>query len=194
LELTTVFIYQEPAQLNLIHDSKLSNTILELFSSKNFPISREIVLSLPNVCSAVCLNERGLVIFNEYKPLNQIFRIIFSSGFIQVLRKRKNELVSAGSQLGIHFDEFMRHQQTLRRELIVSFVSVLEELINKSKDNDINISTKPSHSNKSSESIKPQSSTEESIPQNFNQFFVTWKEFSYEKLQELKDGHEKRFV
>lgn len=92
LELTTVFIYQEPAQLNLIHDSKLSDTIIELFSNKRFPISREIVLSLPNICSALCLNERGLVIFNEHKPLNQIFRIIFSSGFIQVLRKRKNEL------------------------------------------------------------------------------------------------------
>lgn len=196
-----MFIYQEPAQLNLIHDSKLSQTIIELFSSKHFPISREIVLSLPNVCSALCLNERGLVIFNEFKPLNQIFRIIFSSGFIQVLRKRKNELVSAGGQLGIHFDEFMRHQQTLRRELIVALVGILDELIEKSKNNEINVSSKPAKPSDNSESknkAEPETtSTEQSKPAptqpNFTQFLSTWQSFSNEKLQELKESHEKRF-
>jgi hypothetical protein len=92
LELTTVFIYQEPAQLNSMQDSGVSLAIIDLFFSENFPISREIVIQLPNICSALCLNERGLGIFNDRKPLERIFKIIFSSGFVQVLRKRKTEL------------------------------------------------------------------------------------------------------
>jgi hypothetical protein len=195
LELTTVFIYQEPAQLNTIQDSGVSKAIIKLFFSRHFPLSREIVLSLPNICSSLCLNERGLVIFNEQKPLTQIFRIIFSSGFIQVLRKRKNELVSAGGQLGIHFDEFMRHQPTLRRELILALVTILDELIAKAENNEINVSTKPSKPTADTESkTADQETAEQSKPavQDFTQTIGQWNEFSEDKLQELRSDYEKR--
>lgn len=111
--------------------------------------------------------------------------------------------MSAGGQLGIHFDEFMRHQQTLRRELIVALVTILDEIIAKAKDNDINVSSKPSHSSKSTDtsnadskskaeqetSDQPKSSTV-SLP-TFTQFFNNWSGFSNEQFQELKANHEK---
>jgi hypothetical protein len=188
-----VFIYQEPAQLNTIQDSGVSKAIIKLFFSPHFPLSREIVLSLPNICSALCLNERGLGIFNDQKPLTQIFQIIFSSGFIQVLRKRKNELVSAGGQLGIHFDEFMRHQPTLRRELIFALVTILDKLIEKAKDNEINVSTKPSKS-ADNEPKADQETAEQPKPptQDFTQTLSQWHEFSDSKLQDLRNDYEKR--
>ena len=65
---------------------------MSLLFNEHFPISREMVTALPTTCSALCLNERGLKIFNDYAPLERIFRIIFSSSFMQMLRKRKTEL------------------------------------------------------------------------------------------------------
>lgn len=159
-------------------------------------MSREIVLSLPNICSALCLNEHGLIIFNEHKPLTQIFRIIFSSSFMQVIRKRKNDFISAGGQLGIHFDEFMRHQPTLRKELIFALVTILDELISKANSADINVSTRPSKTSPDDTDSKAKTEQEPLSAQpkkTFAQAFGGWTGFFEEKLKGLREEHEKRF-
>ncbi|CAD5226865.1 unnamed protein product [Bursaphelenchus xylophilus] len=134
LDLPTVFIFQEPAQLNLLQDQGLSNAIIDLFFNDDFPVSREIIASLPNICSALCLNERGLKAFNERKPLERILKLIFSAKFVQTLKKRKNELNDLSSQLGTTFDELMRHQPTLRKPLISALADTAKELIDLTQD------------------------------------------------------------
>ncbi|KAI6198292.1 HECT-type E3 ubiquitin transferase [Aphelenchoides fujianensis] len=130
VELTTMFIYQEPSQLNQLQDRGLCHAILDLLSHEYFPISREIVTSLPTTCSALCLNERGLKIFNEYKP---------SCG------KRKNELNDAAQRIGGAFDELMRHQPTLRKDLITSMVKVISELVKDASREEIHITSRPAN-------------------------------------------------
>ncbi|KAI6187396.1 BMA-EEL-1, isoform k [Aphelenchoides besseyi] len=199
VELTTMFIYQEPAQLNMLQDRGLSHAILDLLNHDHFPISREIVTSLPTTCSALCLNDRGLKIFNEYKPMEQIFRIIFSSAFMQVLRKRKNELNDAATRIGGAFDELMRHQPTLRKDLITSMVKVISELVKDAGREEIHISSKSMSSSavfmsclKSTDASSRDSSApaemkkKNSNPDSLESMINEWKEFSESSYQKLR--------
>uniref|UniRef100_A0A914CM31 Uncharacterized protein n=1 Tax=Acrobeloides nanus TaxID=290746 RepID=A0A914CM31_9BILA len=129
IQLTTSFIYQEPAQLTLLQDKNLTEALTKSIFKDDFPISRDIIMSLPNICSALCLNERGLKSFNEQNPLQRIFRIIFSTKFLSSIRKRKNEIFDTATTLGAAFDELMRHQPTLRKEVVSAFCQVLDEII-----------------------------------------------------------------
>ncbi|KAI1715515.1 E3 ubiquitin-protein ligase [Ditylenchus destructor] len=129
IHLTTSFIYQEPTQLTFLQDKGLTDALLKSLFNEKFPLSRDLVTGLPSICSALCLNERGLKAFNEHSPLERIFRIIFSTRFVSSLRKRKNELLEVATGLGTAFDELLRHQPTLRKDLIHAFVKVLDDIL-----------------------------------------------------------------
>ena len=40
------------------------------------PATREVLAALPNVFSALCLNQRGLDAFVEYKPFDKLFKVM----------------------------------------------------------------------------------------------------------------------
>jgi hypothetical protein len=45
------------------------------------------------------------------------------------MRKRKNEILEVSGLLGMQFEELMRHQQTLRKELMGAFSKVLDDVL-----------------------------------------------------------------
>ncbi|KAI3414215.1 E3 ubiquitin-protein ligase huwe1 [Globodera pallida] len=128
--LTTNFIFQEPAQLTTLQNTGLTSAIMGLIFNEKFPISRDLVCALPNVCSALCLNERGLnelKTFQGKKPLEKMFRIIFSNKFLQSMRKRKTEIVETAHMLGTSFDELIRHHPSLRKELMSTLAAIIDD-------------------------------------------------------------------
>ena len=59
-EVTTAFIFHEPSQLSALQDNGLPGVVLNSIITKPIPITREVLSSLPNILSAMCLNARGL--------------------------------------------------------------------------------------------------------------------------------------
>ncbi|CAK5075493.1 unnamed protein product [Meloidogyne enterolobii] len=121
VSLITNFIYQEPAQLTMLQNMKLTDALMNLIFDEKLPISRDLVCALPNVCSALCLNERGhneFKLYNNQKPLEKIFRIIFSNKFLLSMRKRKTEILETAHMLGTSFDELIRHHPALRKDVM----------------------------------------------------------------------------
>lgn len=125
--------------MTILQDKGLTDALQKALFNDKFPATRDIVINLPNICSALCLNERGLKALSEKLPFERIFHIIFSTKFISAMRKRKGEigkllmkklgsciiaLVDAAGCLGGSFDELMRHQPTLRKDLMNAFVKV----------------------------------------------------------------------
>uniref|UniRef100_A0A1I8B835 Ras-GAP domain-containing protein n=1 Tax=Meloidogyne hapla TaxID=6305 RepID=A0A1I8B835_MELHA len=95
ISLITNFIYQETAQLTMLQTIGLTDAIMNLIFDEKFPISRDLFCSLPNICSTLCLNERGhneFKLYNDQKPLEKIFKIIFSNKFLLSMRKRRTEI------------------------------------------------------------------------------------------------------
>ncbi|KAL7072127.1 hypothetical protein ACQ4LE_008758 [Meloidogyne hapla] len=139
ISLITNFIYQEPAQLTMLQTIGLTDAIMNLIFDEKFPISRDLVCALPNVCSALCLNERGhneFKLYNNQKPLEKIFKIIFSSKFLLSMRKRRTEILETAHMLGTSFDELIRHHPVLRKDVMGTISNILDELLQYSTSED----------------------------------------------------------
>ena len=66
---------QEPSLLSSLQDNGLTDVVLHALLVKDVPATREVLGSLPNVFSALCLNTRGLNAFVACKPFERLFKV-----------------------------------------------------------------------------------------------------------------------
>uniref|UniRef100_A0A0N5AR03 HECT-type E3 ubiquitin transferase n=1 Tax=Syphacia muris TaxID=451379 RepID=A0A0N5AR03_9BILA len=149
------FIYQEPAYLTAIQNKGLTDAIMEAVFRRELPTSRDVLSSLPNVFSALCLNERGLNEFRAAEPFEHFFKVLLSTKYITAMKRRRNEMFThllfpaflsanfnnyflhvgyrqlkaeTSLTLGTAIDDLIRHQPSLRTQFCVAVGKVLERL------------------------------------------------------------------
>lgn len=95
------------------------------------PATREVLASLPNVFSALCLNIRGLTSFVSCKPFEKLFRVLVSPEYLPAMRRRRSSdpIGDAASNLGNAMDELMRHQPSLRTDATAAIIKVTKNLM-----------------------------------------------------------------
>ncbi|KAJ8970022.1 hypothetical protein NQ314_001451 [Rhamnusium bicolor] len=130
-DVVTVYVYQEPALLSALQDNGLTDVVLHSLLVKEVPSTREVLGSLPNVFSALCLNTRGLESFAKCKPFEKLFNILLSPNYLPAMRRRRSSEPTAdtASNLGNAMDELMRHQPSLRQDATLAIINLLEELV-----------------------------------------------------------------
>ncbi|XP_039904081.1 E3 ubiquitin-protein ligase HUWE1-like [Simochromis diagramma] len=99
---------------------------------KDVPATREVLGSLPNVFSALCLNARGLHSFVQCQPFERLFKVLLSPDYLPAMRRRRSSdpLGDTASNLGSAVDELMRHQPTLKTDATTAIIKLLEEICN----------------------------------------------------------------
>ena len=135
-EVVTSFIFQEPSQLSSLQDNGLTDVLMHALLKKDVPAARDVLASLPNIFSALCLNTHGLDNFMEYKPFDKLFCVLLSPEYLPAMRRRRGTETSYGtaSNLGNAVDELMRHQVSLRTEAMKSIIKLLEQLVELGND------------------------------------------------------------
>ncbi|KAG5895091.1 hypothetical protein JTB14_023265 [Gonioctena quinquepunctata] len=130
-DVVTVYVYQEPALLSALQDNGLTDVVLQSLLVKEVPSTREVLGSLPNVFSALCLNNRGLESFAKCKPFEKLFNILLSPNYLPAMRRRRSSEPQADTacNLGNAMDELMRHQPSLRQDATLAIIKLLEELV-----------------------------------------------------------------
>lgn len=95
------------------------------------PATREVLGSLPNVFSALCLNSRGLAAFVACKPFERLFKVLLSPDYLPAMRRRRSSdpMGDTASNLGNAMDELMRHQPSLKAQAMKAIVKVNTVLI-----------------------------------------------------------------
>lgn len=114
--MVTVFVFQEPSLLSSLQDNGLTDVMLHallikdvsfggtprdfntllgppliLFGvSHQVPATREVLGSLPNVFSALCLNARGLQSFVQCQPFERLFKVLLSPDYLPAMRRRRS--------------------------------------------------------------------------------------------------------
>ncbi|KAK7799454.1 hypothetical protein U0070_002069 [Myodes glareolus] len=103
---------------------------------KDVPATREVLGSLPNVFSALCLNARGLQSFVQCQPFERLFKVLLSPDYLPAMRRRRSSdpLGDTASNLGSAVDELMRHQPTLKTDATTAIIKLLEEICNLGRD------------------------------------------------------------
>lgn len=130
-DVVTVYVFQEPSLLYSLQDSGLTDVVLQALLKKDVPPTREVLGSLPNVFSALCMNSRGLAAFVQYKPFDRLFEVLLSPVYLQAMRRRRSSdpMGDTASNLGNAMDELMRHQPSLKTEATKAIIRLLEELV-----------------------------------------------------------------
>merc|ERR1719318_1114580 len=109
-DVVTAYVFQEPSLLSSLQDKGLTDVVLHALLVKDVPATREVLASLPNVFSALCLNTRGLEAFVECKPFERLFKVLLSPDYLPAMRRRRSAdpLGDTATNLGNAMDELMR--------------------------------------------------------------------------------------
>ncbi|MEQ2171209.1 hypothetical protein GOODEAATRI_008296 [Goodea atripinnis] len=106
-------------------DTDMDSKCIMLFTQ--VPATREVLGSLPNVFSALCLNARGLHSFVQCQPFERLFKVLLSPDYLPAMRRRRSSdpLGDTASNLGSAVDELMRHQPTLKTDATTAIIKTL---------------------------------------------------------------------
>ncbi len=129
-DVVTAFVFQEPSLLSSLQDKGLTDVVLHALLVKDVPATREVLGSLPNVFSALCLNTRGLNAFVACKPFERLFKVLLSPDYLPAMRRRRSSdpMGDTASNLGNAMDELMRHQPSLKQAATGAIIKLLEEV------------------------------------------------------------------
>ncbi|XP_044741696.1 E3 ubiquitin-protein ligase HUWE1 isoform X4 [Chrysoperla carnea] len=129
-DVVTVYVFQEPGLLSSLQDNGLTDVVLHALLIKDVPATREVLASLPNVFSALCLNSRGLDSFVRCRPFDRLFKVLLSPSYLTAMRRRRSAdpMGDTATNLGNAMDELMRHQPTLKVDAMTAIISLLLEL------------------------------------------------------------------
>lgn len=130
-DVVTVYVFQEPSLLSSLQDNGLTDVVLQALLKKDVPATREVLGSLPNVFSALCLNTRGLESFVKYNPFEKLFRVLTSPVYLSAMRRRRSSdpMGDTASNIGNAMDELMRNQPSLKTPAIKAIIKLLEVCI-----------------------------------------------------------------
>ena len=70
--------------------------------SLQVPATREVLGSLPNVFSALCLNARGLHSFVQCQPFERLFKVLLSPDYLPAMRRRRSSDPLGEQQDSVH--------------------------------------------------------------------------------------------
>lgn len=129
-DVVTVYVFGEPSLLSSLQDNGLTDVVLHALLVKDVPATREVLGSLPNVFSALCLNSRGLAAFVACKPFERLFKVLLSPDYLPAMRRRRSSdpMGDTASNLGNAMDELMRHQPSLKAQAMKAIVKLLDEV------------------------------------------------------------------
>ena len=124
-DVVTNYVFQEPSLLSSLQDNGLTDVVshidhdtfifffkdfirpdfmiffifqvLHALLVKDVPATREVLGSLPNVFSALCLNNRGLNAFVECRPFERLFKVLLSPDYLPAMRRRRRYVLSEKS-------------------------------------------------------------------------------------------------
>jgi len=135
-DVVTVYVFQEPSLLSSLQDNGLTDVVLQALLKKDVPATREVLGSLPNVFSALCLNTRGMESFLKYNPFDKLFRVFISPVYLSAMRRRRSSdpLGDTASNIGNAMDELMRNQPSLKTPAIKAIIKLLEEIVDLGTD------------------------------------------------------------
>ncbi|KAG0255139.1 hypothetical protein BG011_005308 [Mortierella polycephala] len=119
----TSFIHNEPTSLAILQEAKIPQTLLASLSN-DIPASNDVAMNLPGAFGAICLNAAGLEMFTKEFPLKKFFEIFTSISHVRAFQDS-----DITSTLGISMDELVRHQPTLKANVMAEIVAMLKQVL-----------------------------------------------------------------
>ncbi|MCP8719720.1 MAG: DUF908 domain-containing protein [Asgard group archaeon] len=114
-------IHNEPTAFAILNEAKVIDTILDNYENLFLP-SSVLLMSLPEVLGAICLNNEGLKKVKDKQIIQTFFKSFYNL-------KNAKELVKTdmATNLGCSFDELGRHYPTLKPLILGEVQKLIED-------------------------------------------------------------------
>ena len=122
LNVVQTMINSEPTVFPILVESDTIKIIVENFGSFVGPCS-ELLLVLPHVVSAVCLNNDGLDLVLKSDVVNTLLKPFTSLDMVKILTVDGSDL-----EYGAELDELYRHHPPVQKQLVSAFISTLSTI------------------------------------------------------------------
>jgi E3 ubiquitin-protein ligase HUWE1 len=142
----TSFIHNEPTSYSVIAESRLGESFLAAITKDSsasadkaeeavpeeppanwtpglLPVG-EAIIAVPQAFQALCLNEAGMKLVKDSHALSYFFRIFESPAHVKTM-EQDPELPA---HLGSAFDELVRHQPTLKPEILLAVQNTVQRV------------------------------------------------------------------
>lgn len=70
--------------------------LLSIGGLLQIPATREVLSSVPNILSALCLNARGLQTFTDAQPFERLLKVLINPLYLPAMRRRKGTVDQIG--------------------------------------------------------------------------------------------------
>lgn len=115
-------IHNEPTAFSILNEANVIDTILDNYDNLFIP-SSDLLVSLPEVLGAICLNKEGLDKIIKQETISKYFKSFY------VLENAKQLVRSdMSTNLGCCFDELGRHYSSLKPIIMREVVALLQNL------------------------------------------------------------------
>jgi hypothetical protein len=88
--LTHTSFFLKIERINIILNLLCAYYLTHTWFFLKVPPTREVLASLPNVFSALCLNTRGLEAFVACRPFDRLFKVLLSPDYLPAMRRRRS--------------------------------------------------------------------------------------------------------
>lgn len=115
-------IHNEPTAFSILNEANVISTILDNYENLFIP-SSDLLLSLPEVLGAICLNNEGLKKVVELKAIPKYFKSFYNL-------ENAKELVRSDmtTNLGCSFDELGRHYPSLKPIIMEELIALVNNM------------------------------------------------------------------
>lgn len=123
-------VHNEPTSLVVVQEKKIPELLYDLITV-DIEANFDLISTLPSVCSAFCLNESGLNLFNRRMVARKLMRLLLGHRHVEVLEDRDNAIL-----FGHAIDELVRHQPSTRDDVLAGIQHALEDTNKNAQDLD----------------------------------------------------------
>lgn len=116
-------IHNEPTAFSILNEANVIDTILDNYRKLFIP-SGQLLMSLPEVLGAICLNNEGLKKVIDKKSIPIFFETFYQLPIAKVLVKS-----DMATNLGCSFDELGRHYPSLKPMILKQVLKLIEQIM-----------------------------------------------------------------
>ncbi len=117
------FVHNEPTSLTTMQEQKMPELFFDLVEA-DIEANFEVIASIPNAVSAICLNQAGLDLFNSRPVVQKLVSLLVSDRHVKVLQDREN-----ATMFGTAIDELVRHQPSVKDKVITSILEAIRTIL-----------------------------------------------------------------
>ncbi|KAJ1770309.1 E3 ubiquitin-protein ligase tom1, partial [Coemansia sp. RSA 1843] len=123
ISISAMLVHNEPTSLPILQEARLPQALLESLE-KHMPYNADVVINIPSVIGAFCLNDTGMEQFRNSTVISKALNVFADPQFIRVLQEG-----DVPGLFGAGLDEFMRHFPLVKEPIMDAIIDLIKDIV-----------------------------------------------------------------